>query len=93
MDLKEISKQNEKLDLLYQEIGSWKPIISEESKGTMWGSHINERGECVVSYANTQNSAAALAHELLHFKVQKEGYVRTLSMAAPKRSLEIVRIL
>lgn len=76
MDLKKTLKKNNDLNVLYEEINSWKPIVLEKSSDSMWGSHINDKGEAVVSYAKASNYPACLAHELLHFKMQKNGYKR-----------------
>lgn len=83
MDLKKVAKKNRNLNALYLEILNWTNIRAEKSSGNNWGSHIDENGYAVVSYCKTQNQLAALAHELLHFKIQKEGYKRLRSVVSP----------
>lgn len=75
------AKKNKQLLALYDDINAWKAIVSEKSKedGSEWGSYINDSDEAVVIYAKSENKACALAHELLHFSIQKSGYRRILS--------------
>lgn len=82
MDIEEILKQNKKVAELFSEINTWKPILFQEdnnSEDNTWGSHIDENGNAVISYCETNNKLTYLAHELLHFKVQKDGYRRIKS--------------
>lgn len=78
MDFNKTAKKNPKLHALYQDINAWKPIVSEISAGvgSAWGSYINASNQAVVCYTKTKNKESALAHELLHFSIQKSGYKR-----------------
>lgn len=90
------AKKNLKLYALYQEINAWKLIVSKRSEedGSEWGSFIDDNDDAVVVYAKTKNKQCALAHELLHFAIQKSGYRRmrvsttTLKTAPMKRLVD-----
>jgi len=74
LDLKKLANKNSYLKELYKEIANWRPIKAQKSSNSEWGSHIDEHGNAVVTYAKSKNQLSALAHELLHFKIQKDGY-------------------
>lgn len=93
MDLKKTLKKNEDLNSLYEEINSWKPVVLEKSSDSMWGSYINDKGEAVVSYAKASNYPACLAHELLHFKMQKNGYKRMKCSVSSMQNNELSKRL
>lgn len=63
---------------LYCEINSWKPVIAKKSSesSSVWGTHVDDQGNAVITYAKSKNKIGSLAHELLHFKMQKSGYRR-----------------
>lgn len=78
MDLQKTAKKNSKLYALYKEIDAWKRIVVQKSEkdDSSWGSFIDDSDNAVVVYAKTKNKQSALAHELLHFSIQKSGYKR-----------------
>lgn len=96
LDLLKTANKNPKLYALYQEIDTWKSIVAQKSEkdDSAWGSFIDGRDNSVVVYAKTKNKQCALAHELLHFSIQKSGYRRmrasttTLKPTSMKRLVE-----
>jgi hypothetical protein len=81
MNLKQIARKNQKLRELYEEISNAFPIIEEKSSSNYWGAHIDTTGNAVITYAKIKNQLAALAHELLHIKMQMLGYKRLKCVA------------
>ncbi|MEE1952321.1 hypothetical protein ACTG2T_20805 [Aeromonas sp. 75A] len=95
MDFAKTAKKNPKLNELYQEINAWKVIVPEKSldNDSAWGSYINDNNNAVISYAKTENKECALAHELLHFSIQKSGYIRMKSSATTLQSVLMKRLV
>jgi hypothetical protein len=80
MKFDKLAKKNEKLFVLYNEINDWMPIISEKGSSLEWGSFI-KNDTAVIEFAPSDKSPSSLAHELLHFKIQKSGYKRLMVVA------------
>ncbi|MEJ6120848.1 hypothetical protein MT390_02980 [Vibrio sp. 2-Bac 85] len=96
MKFDKLAKKNIKLLALYNEINDWMPIISERGSSSEWGTSISN-GKAVIEFSPSDKSPSSLAHELLHFKVQKSGYKRlkvlaTKSMYQPMMNLLITAL-
>lgn len=79
MNIPQIIEKNKKLKTLFEEVSSEYLVQFKKGTGDTWGSHIEKKkkkNRAIVSWVNTKEPEAAIAHELLHFKTQIKGYKR-----------------
>ena len=92
MDVAKTLNKNPNLKRLFNEIDQWKKIRFEKSQDGFWGAH-QDGDMAVITYASSSDKVSCLAHELLHFKVQKDGYRRLRVIATSYSEKKLAKSL
>ncbi|EHR0248295.1 TPA: hypothetical protein NJ512_001432 [Vibrio parahaemolyticus] len=92
MDLSKLANKNTNLKDLYEEVNQWKPVKAVRGQSIEWGSYV-DNNTAYIEFSPDDKSPSALAHELLHFKVQKSGYKRLRVIATNAKNKQGMKLL
>lgn len=70
MDLRKLAEKTANLKDLYEDVNQWMPVKAVREQSIEWGSYVDNNTAC-IEFSPDDKSPSALAHELLHFKLQR----------------------